>query len=202
MLSISEIRDICRAVEALEALEATYYRVLIMTVQRTGEVAKMRWSQLDLDQRRWSLPSLRTKNGQPHIAHLSEPACREIRALKRLGHSGDFVFLSQGSAPISISSKMRDALRRAVNKHRMNTNGSAVQPMEDWTQLDIRTAFATALNEDGHQEAVVDRAINHVGSASRAWTVSRVYNRAQLLPQRAAALERWAEIVVGRSNEP
>lgn len=201
VLTVAEVREIYRAAADLGPLHAAYYRVLVLTSQRRGEVAQMRWSQIDFEARRWVIPSERSKNGQPHIVHLAEPVCRELRQLRRLGLSGDLVFTTNGETPMCISSKMRDALERAIEVRRSAAVGPKKAPMEHWTLHDLRTAFATALNEEGAQEAVVDRAINHLGAGSRASAVARVYNRSQLLEQRAAVLERWAELIAGSRYE-
>lgn len=49
----------------------------------------------------------------------------------------------------------------------------------------------------GEDEGVVDRVLNHVAKGSAKSAVSRVYNQAQYLPERARALDRWAVMVVG-----
>jgi hypothetical protein len=72
--------------------------------------------------------------------------------------------------------------------------------MEKWVIHDLRRAQATALAEAGFDETVVDRIQNHVASGSRASAVSGVYNKAQRLPERARALDAWADMVTGRSG--
>ncbi len=59
---------------------------------------------------------------------------------------------------------------------------------------DIRRSFATHLVEDGQDPQVIDRILNHCGGAKG---VSRVYNRAQMLPQRRDAMLRWEEMLTG-----
>ena len=57
------------------------------------------------------------------------------------------------------------------------------------------------LAEAGFDEGVVDRIQNHVATGSRASAVAAVYNKAQKLPERAAALDAWARMVTqDRSN--
>jgi len=47
-------------------------RLLLLTGQRESEVAGLRWSELDIPNRVWDLPGMRTKNGKAHIIHLSD----------------------------------------------------------------------------------------------------------------------------------
>lgn len=42
-------------------------KLLMLSGQRRAEVAEMRWSELDLEYRLWTLPSQRAKNGRQHM---------------------------------------------------------------------------------------------------------------------------------------
>ena len=46
----------------------------LATGQRREEVAQLTWDEFDLASQTWTLPSSRTKNGKPHIVHLSHEA--------------------------------------------------------------------------------------------------------------------------------
>ena len=72
--------------------------------------------------------------------------------------------------------------------------------MEDWRLHDLRTAFASALCDAGEPEGVVDRCLNHAATGSAPSAVARVYNRSEMLPQRARVLDRWAAMVL--AEEP
>ena len=51
-------------------------QLLLLTGQRLRQVAGMRWSELNLQERIWTLPSNRTKNGAVHVVPLSPPWSR------------------------------------------------------------------------------------------------------------------------------
>lgn len=213
VLSIEEVRAIYAACGELGDPFGPLLRVLVLTAQRLGDVAGMRFGELDLDTASWRIPSARTKNATAHIVHLSEPALailRErvtIRAAVAAGEGrrlrvDDLVFPGRhGSAPSGFS-KLNHRLNALVTAHRIaaGTDPDAA-PLEHWTRHDLRTAFATAMAEAGESEGVVDRILNHVAKASAASAVSRVYNRAQLLEQRATALDRWAQMVTGQRGD-
>lgn len=55
-----------------------FYRLLLLTGQRRDEVAGMRWEEIDLDAKIWTIPAERAKNGAAHIVHLSEEALAEL----------------------------------------------------------------------------------------------------------------------------
>jgi integrase len=52
---------------------------LLLTGQRVREVGDLVWSEIDLERRVWSLPSVRAKNGRAHDIHLSDLALEVIK---------------------------------------------------------------------------------------------------------------------------
>ncbi len=191
--SLAEVREIWSACDGLGALTSPFVKLLILTAQRRKDIAELRWSEIDLEQRRILLAGSRTKNGKPHITHLTDAAIAEIEAArayqKAKGIQSEFVFTTTGRTPISGISKVKTRLDKLINGEREKLG---LDPMEHWRFHDLRTAFATAMAEAGEPENVVDRILNHVASGSAPSAVARVYNRAEQLPQRARVLERWA----------
>ena len=53
---------------------------LALTAQRREEVAGLRWNELDLAQRVWTIPKARTKNAKAHMVHLSMQALTVLNA--------------------------------------------------------------------------------------------------------------------------
>jgi integrase len=81
------------------------------------------------------------------------------------------------------SSRFVHELRSKVDKH-------ASRRLERWTIHGLRHTVATHLAEDlAVSETVIARILGHTPAGPR---VTRVYLRAELLPERRAALERWA----------
>ena len=70
----------------------TAIKLLILTGARRGEVAGMRWSELDLAAATWHLPSFRTKNKQAHTIYLPKLAIELIEELKPITGNSQFVF--------------------------------------------------------------------------------------------------------------
>lgn len=192
MPSMAEVREIFEASDGLGQLFGPFVRLLILTAQRRSDIAKLKWSEVEFDQSRISLAGSRTKNGKPHITHLTDAAVTELEAAReyqeRNGIQSEFVFTTTGKTPVSGISKVKAKLDKLINDARED---AGVEPMEHWRFHDLRTAFATAMAEAGEPETVVDRILNHVASGSAPSAVARVYNRAKQLPQRARVLERW-----------
>ena len=186
--TVSEVRQIYQATFDLGPLWGPMFRLLVLTGQRRGEVLGLRWSQVDLEKATITKPGSETKNGKPHITHLSEPAFALLRNLSKergkRSSKRDLVFTTTGITPVSGVTKAKRRLDMLLGEE-----------FEHWRIHDLRTALASALAEADVSEGVVDRILNHSATGSAPSAVARVYNQADLLPQRAAALDRWAEMV-------
>ncbi|RDW12090.1 tyrosine-type recombinase/integrase [Paracoccus thiocyanatus] len=183
VLTVAEVHEIWDATFKLSAVAGGIVRLLILTAQRKNEIARLTWDEVKEEQSWIELKGRRTKNGNAHITHLSDPAVNEIEARRGLRKS-PFLFTTTGKKPFSgFSSLMRQL------------NEKLREDFEPWTLHDLRTAFATEMASRGELEAVIDRILNHAASGSAPSAVARVYNRSQYLPERKRILNNWAEIV-------
>ena len=192
--SLDEVKEIWAQTFKMGKLWGPYFRMCILTGQRSRkDILEMRWSWIDMDRCRYEIP--RPKNGRPHIVHLSDPAMAELRRLKEQQVSAPcpFVFSTTGRTSATGVSKATARLDAYITSGRAETG--LAEPFEPWVLHDLRRSQATALAEAGFDEGVVDRIQNHVATGSRASAVAAVYNKAQKLPERAAALDAWARMV-------
>ena len=67
-------------------------QLILITGQRSGEILSMEWNEIDFNNAIWELPSLKTKNAQPHRVPLSPMAMRILEALPR---HGNYIFPSR-----------------------------------------------------------------------------------------------------------
>lgn len=162
-------------------------RLLLLTGQRLNEVAGMRRSEIHGDD--WHLPSSRTKNKRPHIV----PLVPQTRALLPDGNS-DLVFTTTGKTPVSGWSKAKDRVDAAMLALARKEKGDDYE-IEPWVLHDLRRTAVTGMNDIGILPHVIEATVNHV-SGTRGG-VAGIYNRSLLLPERRAALERWAAHVEG-----
>lgn len=203
VLTIDEVRFIWEMSYKLTDLSGPLLRLIILTVQRTSEVAGLKWNEIDFDRSQMELLSARTKNATRHITHLSGAAMEQINA-RRGATESEFVFSKTGNTRYSGFS----ALRRQIDQHindelaqRHQHDPSQKEEFEHWTFHDLRTAFATAMAERGEPESIIDRILNHAASGSAPSAVARVYNRSQHLAERKRILDAWAEVVTGSKPE-
>jgi len=129
VLTDDELARVSRAAEGMTYPFGPAVRMLILTGARREEVGAMRWSEVDLDAKTWTLPSARSKNGLEHVTPLSDDAAALLRSLPRIGHS-QHVFTTTGSTPISGWSAVKDRL-------------DAASGVTGWTLHDLRRTMAT-----------------------------------------------------------
>jgi integrase len=164
------------------------FKTLLLTAQRRDEVSGMRWGELDLENRAWTIPRERAKNDRAHEMHLSELAIEIIGALPKMG-SSEFVFTTTGRTPVSGYSRSKETLDRHMRKLAGETM------VGKWILHDLRRTAATGMARLNIAPHVVDRILNHVSGTIRG--VAAVYNRHAYLEERKAALEAWGRYVEG-----
>ena len=182
VLSLEEIHSIWRASFTMGNLWGPILRLLVLTGQRRSEIAKLKWDEINLNKIQIIKVGSKTKNKKAHTTHLSAPSMQILLSIKKTEH--DLIFTTTGTTPVSGFSKMKKRLDVIL--------GDEFKP---WCLMDFRTAMATALAENGEAETIVDRILNHSASGSAPSAVARVYNQAENLTQRAAALETWGQMV-------
>jgi len=153
--------------------------MLLASAQRRGEVAAMRWSEIDLDARTWVIPAERSKNGKPHVVPLNDFALQLLNGMPRFVDC-DLVFTTTRTSPISGFSK---AVRRV--QKRSGTSG--------WRFHDLRRTAASGMARAGVAPHVIEKVLNHIsGSISG---VAAIYNRWSHNPEKRAALDAWGSIL-------
>jgi integrase len=183
VLTIGELRSVLSVADADDYPFRQIFRALLFTATRRGEVADLRADELDLDDRCWTIPASRSKNGRAIRVPLTGPALAAIvEGLTARQGQAEHVFTTTGRTAASGFSKFKQRLDRESG-------------VKDWRFHDIRTAFATHCAGAGISPEVVDRCLNHVGSSTMG-VVARAYMQHDLYDQRKAALEYWAAAVL------
>jgi integrase len=155
------------------------FAVLLLTGQRLGEVTGMKWADVNLLTRWWTLPASETKNQRQHRVPLSKPAVAILKR-HRPEHDGDverqvYVFSTIPGTNIHARTKKAMAQLCAAFK---------------WTDArahDIRRTVATHLGEMGTAPHVISAILNHTDGS-----VTGVYNRFKYDAEKREALEKWA----------
>ena len=153
------------------------HEFLILTAPRSGEVRKAAWSEIDLAERVWTIPGIRTKSGREHRVPLSARARAILREAESRCDGSGWVFPSPTGRPIS------DATVSKLCRE----NGIACTPHG------YRTSFRTwAAERTDAPRAVAEAALAHVVAG-----VEGAYQRSDLFDRRRRLMDAWAGYLSG-----
>jgi integrase len=186
VLSNAELQEIWSALQGDDYGDIV--RLLILTGQRRGEVGGLRWSEVDLENGIITLPPARTKNKLEHIVPLSDAAAALLKARTRAGDR-DLVF-GQGEGSFQGWSNSKEALDERLLGARRKASGKKAQPLPDWRLHDLRRTAVTGMAKIGVLPHVIEAVVNHISGHKGG--IAGVYNHADYLPERTAALARWS----------
>jgi integrase len=184
VLSETEIRALWRALDDQQPLMAARFRLLLLTAQRSSEVRKMRWPDVDLHTGWWTVPAELSKNGLSHRVWLSVPAQTILDDIRKAGGGGLWVFPGHaGTGAVSHSYKQVRRIKDA----------SGV----DFRPHDLRRTAASHMASMGVSRFTIARLLNHVETS-----VTATYDRHSYDAEKRSALEAWAvrleEIIAGK----
>ena len=202
VLSVDEIRWFWQACDAVDSPQmdnaprpfGPLLQLLLLTGARLNEVAGMRRDELSEDGSTWNLSGTRTKNKRPHLVPLAPLARELISNVRSKPSPTGYVFSTTSHSPVSGWSRVKDRLDQAMLAIARQQRGSDVM-VKPWRLHDLRRTAITGMAELSIRPDVIELCVNHV-SGSRGG-IAGVYNKSELLPERRAALERWAAHVRG-----
>lgn len=197
MLTDGEVGLVWRAAGKLGWPFQHVFRLLLLTGQRRDEVAGMAWSEVGADGAVWTVPQERAKNGRAHVVHLSAEARAVLAEVPRIKGQA-LVFSTNGRTAPSGFSKAVSRLIEFMEAERREAAAEAgepsPEPIPEWRLHDFRRTMVSWLASTGTPPHIADKLLNHVSGAISG--VAAVYQRAEFLPERKAALERWGAHVV------
>jgi integrase len=148
-----------------------------LTAARTGEVLGARWSEIDSQNKTWTIPAHRMKAGKEHRVPISDEAVKILQALHPLATS-EFVFPGQKRGQPLSNMIMKSVLSRAgVNPSVASVHG-------------FRATFKTWASERGNfSRELVEMALAHINADK----VEAAYLRGDMLAKRRKLMDAWAQ---------
>jgi len=188
-LSADEISALWPHLIALGYPFGPFFRMALATGQRRNEVAHMRWMDIDVQERTWTLPAEQTKARRAHVVPVTAIAWDILMEAKEAARTLDndaadpspYVFTTTGDRPISGFGKAKARVDRAASKTRDESG-----PVAPWTVHDLRRTVATGLGKLGASRFIIGRVLNHADA-----TVTGIYDRHAYLNEKRHALESW-----------
>jgi integrase len=184
-LTDPEVVEVWNAVDGLAPNICALFRLLILTGQRRGEVAGMRWAELDPDTGLWTVSERRMKAGLTHEVPLPPQALGIITAVPRMAGS-PFVFPGRfGAKPIVNFDLSKARLDEIL--------GPKVRP---WRIHDLRRTMRSGLSRLKIPYEVAERVVARITGSK----VSQTYNVWDYRAEKAEALKAWAQHVERITN--
>jgi integrase len=170
-------RELPAFMAALRARQGTAARALefaILTAARTGEVIGARWSEIDIEDKTWTVPAGRMKGGKEYRVALSERAIDLLRDLPTEDNNG-FIFVGPRAGSGLSNMAMAQTLKRMGHG--------------DITVHGFRSSFRDwAAETTAFPNHVVEMALAHVVGDK----VESAYRRGDLLAKRRQLAEAWS----------
>lgn len=172
VLSEEDIRKFWSALSRESREIAAALKLRLLTAQRGGEVITMRWEDVDLDARWWTLPAARSKNELPHRVPLSDAALRILHELEAT--DSPWVFPSPKRDTHLCSTQK--AIERIRERAGIELRGH-----------DLRRTAASFMTSMGTPRLVVAKILNHVETG-----ITAVYDRHSYDREKREALDAWS----------
>ena len=148
------------------------FEFLVLTASRSGEVRGARWSEINYDQRSWTVPSSRMKARVAHRVPLCDRALAILEAARVMPHPEGLIFPSPRGLQLSdatVSKLVRELGIRAV------PHG-------------FRSSFRDWCGETGVAREVAEACLAHAVANK----VEAAYARSDLLDRRRKVMDDWA----------
>ena len=179
--------EIPAAIETVDASAASLaaklcFRFTILTVARSGEARGATWSEMDLDNRLWTIPAERMKGGAEHRVPLSGAALTVLHEAAPLRGDDDLIFPSPRKRGRPLSDM---ALTKVLRDYGLADRA---------TVHGFRSCFRDWASENtGAPHAVMERALAHAVADA----VEAAYSRSDLLERRRGLMQQWGKFVTG-----
>jgi len=177
VLNDEEIRRLWLACDAIGGGPGACIKLLMLTGQRRGEIARLKWNEIDGDA--LALPAERMKGHAPHIVPLSTQAAAIIASMPQIvpqvPQPADYIL---GRSPIHFG-----RIKRQFDAHMGTT--------PKWVIHDLRRSVASGMARIGIPVPVIEKILAHKSGTFRG--IVGVYQRHSFLPEMAAALQKWGD---------
>ncbi|MFV1976711.1 MAG: tyrosine-type recombinase/integrase [Candidatus Scalindua sp.] len=152
-------------------------KFLLVTSQRSTETSTAARSEIDLENRLWTIPGEKTKNGITHIVPLSSLAIEILEEVYKLGGNSDCVFPAKKGAHKPLA---RGTLSQAVQRNLETFDAG------QFTPHDLRRTASTIMKGLVNPQWV-EKVLNHLPPK-----LERTYDQHDYLNEKRQALDAWS----------
>jgi len=194
-LTRPEMRKLWAALEWESPVVRSLFRFALLTGQRIGNCAALRWSEIN-DADVWHIPAAQFKGRRPHLVPLPTEALAVLEEIRVLSGGMDHVFPGRGVGRTPYFNGTNKAMQRVRDR----------TEMPPWTLHDFRTTFRTHATrakrpKDKRDPAglgvaphVADAVLGHA-ERTLGFTSYTAEPERYLLSEKRDALTRWGKFV-------
>ena len=173
-LPFIEMAEFMKSLRGMAGEASLAFQLIILTACRTNEALKAKWSEINFEEKIWTVPPERMKSGREHRIALSSSALEILNTMK-VRHSEGFIFKGRLSGAMSNMACLQ--ILKRMNRTDITVHGFR-STFRDWC------SETTNYNKD-----VAEMALSHVVEDK----TEAAYRRGDLLDKRASLMQEWAE---------
>lgn len=153
-------------------------RLVLATAQRKGEILEAEWSEIDMQNRWWTIPKEKAKNGLSHRVPLSDKTIELLNELKVLTGEYKYILPNRDDKEKHLTEWV---LSGAINK-----NFEHIGVVVKFTPHDLRRTAVSHMTSMGISRFIVKKILNHADK-----DVTAVYDRHSYDKEKRFALDAW-----------
>ena len=176
VLTDGEIHTLWPCFDQLRPNPRDLLKLGLLTAQRPGEIASMRWEDIDIAEKTWTQHN--TKNGSTHLTPLARRAYEIIEA-RWEGQTSGWVF------PSAYNRSRGAAEGRSICTKRARLKVQRESGTTGWTAHDLRRTARTIMSRLRIDQHIRERVLNHSQSG-----VVGVYDQYDYLDEKRDALNK------------
>lgn len=182
-LPYEDVHDALKEIDQVEGVPNSArwcLQFVILTAARSSEGIHAMWTEIDWQDRTWTVPAHKIKMKKEHRVPLSRAALTLLERAQAVAGSSPFIFPSPQDPRRAMSDT---ALNKLLHRTRLGTRT-------------VVHGFRTSFRVWGSEQTNADRAVlelclaHKIGSATE-----QAYSRSDLLTKRRVLMERWGEYV-------
>jgi integrase len=170
-----EIGAFMVALRAMQGAGARAMEIIILTATRTSEVLNAKWTEIDLDEKLWTIPKERMKAFKEHRVPLSDAVMSVLMTVKAESGGGEYVFAGR-KANTPLTNMACLATLKRMDRGDITVHGFR-STFRDW--VSETTAYPRDVAEMALAHTIEDKS-------------EAAYRRGDLIEKRRSLMHDWA----------
>ena len=179
----NEIKIIWEQLPKVSPRTSWVVKLALTTGQRSGEIIRLKWSDIDFKDKLVMIPSSVSKNKIDHVVPLDKLAWSVIQEIKKQTGNCEYLFPASNNAGFIKDKHVFNTTISKIIREFCNDN----KKLQKFLARDIRRTVKTLMGKGGIDKAVRDRIQNHALHD----VSSKHYDRYDYLPEKRQAMKVW-----------